>query len=59
MTISLKTAADIEGMRIAGRLASEVLDLLTHHVVPGVTTAQLDKLAHDHMVNVQGSVCLL
>jgi methionyl aminopeptidase len=56
MTISLKTADDIEGMRVAGRLASEVLDLLTPHVVAGVTTAQLDKLAHDHMVNVQGTV---
>jgi hypothetical protein len=37
-----------------GRLASEVLDMLTPHVVPGVTTDALDKLAHDHIVNVQG-----
>jgi methionyl aminopeptidase len=56
MTISLKTAADIEGMRLAGRLASEVLDLLTPHIVPGVTTLALDKLAHDHMVKVQGGI---
>ena len=53
MTITIKTAADIEGMRIAGRLASEVLDMLTPHVKPGVTTEQLDKLAHDYIVNVQ------
>src|SRR6476619_677195 len=53
MTISLKSATDIEGMRIAGRLASEVLDMLTLHVKPGITTEQLDKLAHDHIVNVQ------
>ena len=56
MTISIKSASDVEGMRIAGRLASEVLDLLTLHVVPGVTTDQLDKLAHDHIVNEQGAV---
>ena len=56
MPITLKTAADIEGMRIAGRLASEVLDMLTPHVKPGVTTDQLDKLAHDHIVNVQGGI---
>ncbi len=56
MTITLKSAADIEGMRVAGRLAAEVLDMLGPHVVPGVTTAQLDKLAHDHMVKVQGTV---
>jgi methionyl aminopeptidase len=56
MGIVIKTAEDIEGMRLAGRLASEVLDLLTPHIRPGVTTLELDKLAHDHMVNVQGGV---
>jgi len=56
MTISIKSAADVEGMRIAGRLASEVLDMLTAHVVPGVTTEQIDKLAHDHIVNVQAAI---
>jgi methionyl aminopeptidase len=56
MTISIKTAADVEGMRIAGRLASEVLDMLTPHVKPGVTTDALDKLAHDHIVDVQGAI---
>jgi methionyl aminopeptidase len=56
MAIILKTAADIEGMRVAGRLASEALDYLTPFVKPGVTTLELDKLAHDHMVQVQGTV---
>jgi methionyl aminopeptidase len=56
MTISLKTASDIEGMRLAGRLASEVLDMLGPHVLPGVTTRQLDTLAHDYMVKVQDAV---
>ena len=55
MTITIKTAAEIEGMRLAGRLASEVLDMLTPHVKPGATTEHLDKLAHDHIVNVQGT----
>ena len=56
MTITIKSDAEVEGMRIAGRLASEVLDMLTPHVKPGVTTEALDKLAHDHIVNVQGGV---
>jgi methionyl aminopeptidase len=43
-------------MRVAGRLASEVLDFITPHVVPGVSTAKLDELCHDFMVNVQGTI---
>ena len=56
MTISIKDAQGVAGMRVAGRLASEVLDYLTPFVQPGVTTNELDKLAHDYMVNVQGCV---
>ena len=56
MTISIKDAQGAAGMRVAGRLASEVLDYLTPFVQPGVTTNELDKLAHDYMVNVQGCV---
>ncbi len=56
MTISIKTGADIDAMRIAGRLASEVLDYITPHVQPGIPTEALDKLAHDYMVNVQGTI---
>jgi methionyl aminopeptidase len=56
MTMSIKSAADIEGMRVAGRLASEVLDLLTPLIKPGVTTLELDRVAHEHMVKVQGTV---
>ena len=56
MTITIKSAADIEGMRLAGRLASEVLDLLTPHIKAGITTKEIDRLAHDHMVNVQGGI---
>ena len=52
--ISIKTAEDIAGMRIAGRLASEVLDYITPFVKTGVTTGELDRLCHEYMVNVQG-----
>ena len=44
MAIAIKTAEDIAGLRIAGRLAAELLDYLTPFVKPGVTTAELDKL---------------
>ncbi len=56
MTITIKTEADAQAMRIAGRLAGEVLDLLTAHVKPGVSTDELDRLAHDHIVNVQQAI---
>ena len=56
MAISIKTPAQIDGMRLAGRLASEVLDMLTPHVMAGVTTLELDRLAHDHMVHVQNGI---
>ena len=56
MAIQIKTGAEVEGMRVAGRLASEVLDMLTPHVKPGVTTKEIDRLAHDYMVQVQGGI---
>jgi len=56
MSITIKNAADITAMRVAGRLAGEVLDILTPHVHPGITTNELDRIAHDHMVQVQGCV---
>ena len=56
MTITIKSGTDIDGMRLAGRLASEVLDLLTDHVKPGATTEAIDKLAHDHIVYAQKAV---
>jgi len=56
MTVTVKTGAEIEGMRVAGRLGSEVLDYITPFVKPGVTTGELDRLCHDYMVNVQGTI---
>jgi methionyl aminopeptidase len=53
MTVSLKTPQEIEKMRVAGKLASEVLDYITPFVKPGITTEELDKLCHDYMVDVQ------
>ncbi len=56
MSVQIKTPEDIEKMRVAGRLASEVLDFIGPHVRPGVTTDEIDKLCHDFMVEVQGTV---
>ena len=56
MTITYKDAQGIAGMRVAGRLASEVLDYLTPFVQPGVTTNALDKLAYDYITQVQGAI---
>ena len=56
MSFSLKSDADIEKMREAGRLAAEVLALMNQHVRPGVTTEELDRIAHDHIVNVQKAI---
>ena len=53
---SIKTPEDIEKMRVAGRLASEVLDYITPFVKAGVSTNTLDKLCHDYMVDVQGCI---
>jgi methionyl aminopeptidase len=56
MSIVLKNAAEIEAMRLAGRLAGEVLDYITPFVKPGITTGKLDELCHHYMVDVQGCV---
>src|SRR5690606_6055622 len=51
-----KTPAEIERMRVAGRLAAEVLQVVAPHVKPGVTTEELDRICHDHIVKVQGAI---
>ena len=56
MTITYKDEAGIAGMRVACRLAAEVLDFLAPHVKPGVTTNELDMLAHGYIVDVQGAI---
>ena len=56
MSITYKDAAGIEGMRVAGKLASEVLDYLTPFIKPGLTTNEIDRLAHDYMTQVQQTI---
>jgi methionyl aminopeptidase len=55
MPVALKSSADIAKMRLAGRLAAEVLDYVTPFVKPGVTTGKLNDLCHAYMVDVQGT----
>jgi methionyl aminopeptidase len=52
----IKSSVDIEKMRVAGRLAAEVLDYITPFVKPGVTTGEIDRLCHEYMVKVQNTV---
>jgi len=56
MPITLKSPQDIERMRAAGRLAAEVLQVVAPFVKPGVSTGELDRICHEHIVNVQGAV---
>jgi len=53
MSVVIKTPEEIERMRVAGRLAAEVLDYIAPHVRAGVTTGQLDELCHRYMVEQQ------
>ena len=54
--VTIKTAEEQKKMRIAGRLAADVLDMIGEHVVPGVTHGGLDRLCHDHIVKVQQAI---
>ena len=55
MTASIKTPEEQDRMREAGRLAAQVLDMIGEHVVPGVTTDELNTLCHDYMVDTLGT----
>ena len=56
MKINLKTNDQIAQMRIAGKLAAEVLEMITPLVVPGVSTEELDRICHDYIVDNQQSI---
>lgn len=56
MAISIKTPEDIIKMRVAGRLAAEVLEMIGPYVKAGVSTGELDKICHDYIVNVQQAI---
>jgi len=56
MTVTIKTADEIEKMRIAGRLTAEILEMIAPHVQAGVTSLELDRICHDYIVNVQKAI---
>ena len=56
MAITIKTEDDIAKMRVAGRLAAEVLEIIAPHVVPGVSTGELDRICHEHITVKQQAI---
>jgi methionine aminopeptidase type I len=54
--VTIKSAAEQDAMRLAGRLTADVLDMIGPHVQPGVSTDELDRICHDYIVNVQQAV---
>ncbi|MGH1538069.1 MAG: type I methionyl aminopeptidase [Gammaproteobacteria bacterium] len=56
MSVTIKSPDEIEKMRVAGRLASEVLEMIGPHVVPGISTLELDQICHDYIVNEQQAI---
>ncbi|AWP23693.1 MAG: type I methionyl aminopeptidase [Gammaproteobacteria bacterium] len=56
MPITIKTEAEIRKMRVAGRLAADVLEMIAPHVVPGITTGELDRICHDYIVYTQKAI---
>ena len=56
MSVSVKTPEQIEKMRVAGRLAAEVLEMIAEHVKPGITTEDLDRICNEHIIGVQRAI---
>jgi methionyl aminopeptidase len=56
MPVSIKTPQEIAHMREAGRLAAEVLEMIGPFVEPGISTGELDRICHNHIVNVQKAI---
>lgn len=56
MSVKIKNAQEIEKMRVAGRLAAQVLEMIEPHVKAGVTTEHLNQLCHDYITEVQGAI---
>ena len=56
MSITLKSQEEIEKMRVAGRLAAEVLHMIQPYVREGITTEELDQICHDYIVNTQQAI---
>jgi len=55
MSVHIKTAEELEKMRVSGQLAAQVLKMIAPYVKPGVTTGELDRICHDYIVNEQGA----
>lgn len=56
MSITIKTPDEIEKMRVAGRLAAEVLEMIEPSVKPGVTTEEINEICHDYIINEQNAI---
>jgi len=56
MAVIVKTPDEIEKMRVAGRLAAEVLEMIGEYVTPGVSTNELDRICHDYIVGEQQAI---
>jgi methionyl aminopeptidase len=56
MTVTIKTPAEQDKMRLAGRLAADVLDMIGEHVQPGVTTEELNSICHRYITEVQDAI---
>jgi methionyl aminopeptidase len=56
MTINIKNTEEQAKMRVAGRLAADVLDMIGDYVTPGITTGELDRICHDYITGVQQAV---
>ncbi|MCK9505457.1 MAG: type I methionyl aminopeptidase [Porticoccaceae bacterium] len=56
MAVQIMTSEQLDKMRVAGRLAAEVLEMIEEYVVPGVSTAELDRICHRHIVDVQNAI---
>ena len=56
MTIHIKSVDEIAKMRVAGKLASEVLEMIEDYVNPGVSTGELDRLCHEFIINEQNAI---
>jgi methionyl aminopeptidase len=56
MNVTIKTPEEQDKMRLAGRLAADVLDMIGEHVQPGITTGELDQICHKYITEVQDSI---
>jgi methionyl aminopeptidase len=56
MAVSIKSAAEMDRMRVAGRLTAEVLEMIEPLVQVGITTGELDRICHDYITNTLGAI---